>query len=115
MKVTFVLAIVVLLVYTVHAERRPTDDPTTTTVKPKTTRSQATRCDDHAKFAVKQMFGKDEPIRTVSACRPNDRAKTYEISFSLAKKQCSHVMVRVDDNKAPVSVASQGRCADISA
>ena len=68
---------------------------------------------DNILFAVKKMMGRDEPIRTVSACRPN--GNTYTISFSLADKQCSHVMVRVNEStREPLSVASEGRCSPIN-
>ena len=113
MKIFILLSILLVILSTACAEKQSVGGgPTTTTTKPKTTASQATQCDEQAKYAVRTMFGKDEPIRTVSACRPN--GNTYTISFSLDKKQCSHVMVRVDGNKVPTGVPSQGRCSDIN-
>ena len=118
MKAILVLAVIVLMAVSYgSAERRansPSSGPTTTS-KPKTTRSQATQCDDHAKYAVRKLYGSDQPIRTVSACRPNQRANTYTVSFSLADKQCSGVMVRVDANGVPTGdLAARGSCAPIN-
>ena len=112
MKTSLLFALVALLVHVSLAER-PASGPGATgaTEKPKTTRSQATQCDDHAKYAARKIYGSDQQILRVSACRPDKRAQRYTVSFSMPGKQCSQVIVKTDANGVPIGdLAAPASC-----